>query len=161
MKLSKNKLPSQTLYGISIEHSLIEDNRYHLINKMIEKLVSGDHEEVFVVQRYPEQFEQSSRFISFVGTKSENELLNEQQQLVFPATESLSITFNHKESKVDDAYQTLYDYMNLEKIELLSNFDVEMVNHNNNMTTISVPLEALHLKIQPFYSLESFLELKW
>ena len=48
-----------------------------------------------------------------------------------------------------------------QKINVLSNYDVELVDHNNNMTNIMIPKEEKHIQNTNYFTFEEYLELNW
>ena len=163
MKVLEQEVQIQLLQGVSIKHSLQEDNKYRITEKIMKQFITNGYNKVYVVQQYPDNFIQSSEVISFIGVESDDskqcDLIN--QEIELPMTSYVSTTFEPSKTDIDHAYQTVYQELVKQKINVLSNYDVELVDHNNNMTNIMIPKEEKYIQNTNCFTFEEYLELNW
>jgi predicted transcriptional regulator YdeE len=125
------KLNALTFYGIALEHALDDEKTDILIEETTEHLRKYG-EPACLVQIYPDgDFDENTTIITFVGVTEKNGAL---QELTLPGGEYR--VFEQGEEEIDELYMKIYDELNTEEFETLSNFDFELWA---DTTTVNIP----------------------
>ncbi|SCW64850.1 Predicted transcriptional regulator YdeE, contains AraC-type DNA-binding domain [Paenibacillus tianmuensis] len=131
---------AKTLYGISLKHSLKEDQTEHLVDAM-KAYVKQYAEPNYLIQIYiSDDFTENTDFITFVGSDQSGH--SDLNVLNIPKGEYLVFEHLGDESEIDLTHAEIQQYLKSQPITVTSNFDFEKWEPSTGKIFVFIPLDT-------------------